>query len=105
MDLRYFSVPTPMEIGSNCRLHGNIKAETVKVRKDTTIFGSIQASRRAKIGPRDAIHGDVAAKNIRVERGADVLGDLLGNVVWLHEDARVSGVIKATEGLTIGRNE
>ena len=35
----------------------------------------------------------------------DVLGDLLGNVVWLHEDARVSGVIKATEGLTIGRNE
>ena len=105
MDLRYFSVPTPMEIGSNCRLHGNIKAETVKVRKDTTIFGSIQASKRVKVGPRDAVHGDVAAKNIRVERGADILGDLIGNLVWLHEDARVSGVIKATEGLTIGRNE
>ena len=94
-----------MEIGSNCRLHGNIKAETVKVRKDTTIFGSIQASKRVKVGPRDAVHGDVAAKNIRVERGADILGDLIGSVVWLHEDARVSGVIKATDGLTIGRNE
>ncbi len=105
MDLQYFSVPTPMEIGANCRLHGNIKAESVKIKKDTTLFGSVHASNRVKIGTRDAIHGDVAAKNIRVERGADVLGDLIGSMVWLHEDARVSGVIKAAGGLTIGRNE
>lgn len=105
MDLRYFSVTTPMDIGSNCRLHGNIRAESARVKKDTTVFGSIHATKRVKIGIRDAVHGDVAAKNIRVERGADVLGDLIGSYVWLHEDARVSGVIKATDGLTIGRNE
>ena len=50
MDLRYFSVPTPMEIGSSCRLHGNIKAQSVKIRKDTTLFGSVQASQRVKSG-------------------------------------------------------
>ncbi|MEA5037356.1 hypothetical protein SDC9_23533 [bioreactor metagenome] len=105
MDLRYFSVPTPMDVGSNCRLHGNIRAQSVKIRKDTTLFGSVQASQRVKLGPRTAIHGDVAAQNIRVERGADVLGDVAGKTVWLHEDARVSGVIKATDGLTIGRTE
>ena len=105
MDLRYFSVPTPMEIGSSCRLHGNIKAQSVKIRKDTTLFGSVQASQRVKVGPRTAIHGDVVGQNIRVERGADVLGDVAGKTVWLHEDARVSGVIKATEGLTIGHVE
>ena len=105
LDLSYFSVQTPIEIGSNCRLHGNIKARSVKIRKDTTLFGSVQATQRVKIGPRSAIHGDVVGQNIRVERGADVLGDVAGKTVWLHEDARISGVIKATEGLTIGRSE
>lgn len=105
MNLSYFSVHTPMEIGANSRLHGNLKAASVKIRKDTTVFGSVQASDRVKIGPRDAIHGDVSGKNVRVERGADVLGDVAGSVVWLHEDARVSGVIRAEDGLTIGRSE
>ena len=105
MDLRYFSVPTPIDIGSNCRLHGNIRAQSVKIRKDTTLFGSVQATQRIKLGPRTAIHGDVVGQNIRVERGADVLGDVAGKTVWLHEDARVSGVIKATDGLTIGHTD
>ncbi|MDO5845870.1 MAG: acyltransferase [Methanocorpusculum sp.] len=105
MDLQYFSVQTPMEVGANCRLHGNIKAASVKIRKDTTLFGSVHASNRAKIGPRDAIHGDVVAKNVRVERGVDILGDVAGSLVWMHEDAHISGVIKATDGLTIGRDE
>lgn len=105
MDLSYFSVHTPMEIGANSRLHGNLKAKSIKIRKDTTVFGSVQGTDRVKIGPRDAIHGDVAGKNVRVERGADVLGDVSGSVVWLHEDARVSGIIRAEDGLTIGRSE
>ncbi|HJK52054.1 MAG TPA: hypothetical protein O0X60_02925, partial [Methanocorpusculum sp.] len=29
LDLRYFSVSTPMEVGANCRLHGNIKARAI----------------------------------------------------------------------------
>ncbi|HJJ31145.1 MAG TPA: hypothetical protein O0X97_02735 [Methanocorpusculum sp.] len=102
MDLAYFSVITPMEIGANCRLHGNIRAASVKMKHDTTLFGSIHASNKIKVGVRDAVHGDVAAPAIRIERGADVLGDVLGETVWMHEDARVSGVIKASAGLTFG---
>ncbi|HJJ27779.1 MAG TPA: acyltransferase [Methanocorpusculum sp.] len=105
MDLAQFAVPTPMEIGANCRLHGNLKAQSVKMLKDTTLFGSIRAVDRIKIGPRDAIHGDVAGARVRVERGADILGDVTGKTVWLHEDAHVSGLIRADEGLTIGRSE
>ena len=102
MDLSYFSVLTPMEIGANSRLHGNIHAESVTVRRDTTIFGSILASKKVKLGPRDAVHGDVSADNIRVERGAEVLGDLIGQAIWMHEDAHISGMIQASDGLIIG---
>ncbi len=102
MNLSYFTVQTPMDIGSNCRVHGNVHAQSIKIKKDTTLFGRVSAVERAKIGVRNAIHGDVSAKSIRVERGADVLGDLIGGTVWLHEDAHVSGVIKASDGLSIG---
>ena len=105
MDLAYFAVQTPMEVGVNCRLHGNIRAQSVKIKRDTTLFGSVSAAESVKIGVRDAIHGDVAGKSIRISRGADVLGDLIGGTVWLHEDAHVSGVIKASEGLTFGSGD
>ncbi|HJJ48521.1 MAG TPA: acyltransferase [Methanocorpusculum sp.] len=105
MDLAQFSVLTPMEVGANSRLHGNLKAQSVKILKDTTLFGSIRAADRIKIGPRDAIHGDVAGARVRIERGADVLGDVSGKTVWLHEDAHISGTIRAEEGLTIGRSD
>ena len=105
MDLSYFSVQTPMDIGVDCRLHGNIRAASVKIKRDTTIFGGVHAAESVKIGVRDAIHGDVAAPSIRVGRGADVLGDLIGETVWLHEDAHVAGIIKATEGLSFGAGD
>jgi len=102
MNLAYFTVPTPMDVGANCRIHGNVHAQSIKIKRDTTLFGSVSAVEKAKIGVRDAIHGDVSAKIIRIERGADVLGDLVGGTIWLHEDAHVSGVIKAADGLSIG---
>ncbi|MCZ0862954.1 polymer-forming cytoskeletal protein [Methanocorpusculum vombati] len=105
MDLRYFSVSTPMEVGANCRLHGNIKAKSISLKNDVTLFGGIHATRRVKIGERTAVHGDVVGQNIRIERGADILGDVAGDKVWLHEDALVSGIIRSPGGLTIGRFE
>lgn len=102
LNLSYFLVNTPMDIGSNCRLHGNIRAHSIIIKKDTTIFGSISVADKARIGVRDAIHGDIAGKRLKIERGADVLGNLIGETVWLHEDAHVSGIIKADNGLTFG---
>jgi len=102
LDLSYFSVTTPMEIGANSRLHGNIQAESVTIRKDVTLFGSILASKKVKIGPRDAIHGSISGDDIRIERAAEVLGDIIGQTIWMHEDSHVSGVIQAEKGLVIG---
>lgn len=105
MDLRYFSVSTPMEVGANCRLHGNIKAKAISLKNDVTLFGDIHVTRHVKIGKRTAVHGDVVGQNIRIERGADILGDVAGDKVWLHADALVSGIIRSPGGLTIGRFE
>ena len=105
MDLRYFSVTTPMMVGVNCRLHGNIKAKSVALKNDVTLFGGIHARRRVRVGERTAVHGDVVGQNIRIERGADILGDVVGDKVWLHEYALVSGIIRSPGGLTIGRFE
>jgi len=105
MDLRYFSVSTPMEVGANCRLHGNIKANAISLKNDVTLFGGIHATHRVKIGERTSVHGDVVGQNIRIERGADILGDVVGDKVWLHEDALVSGLIRSSGGLTLGRSE
>ncbi|MDR3102008.1 MAG: polymer-forming cytoskeletal protein [Methanocalculaceae archaeon] len=104
MDLRYISVAAPMEIGANSRLHGNIKAKTLVLKNDVTLFGGIHAGSRVNIGERTAVHGDVIGQNIRIERGADILGDVAGSRIWLHEDAMVSGIIRSTGGLTIGRS-
>lgn len=105
MDLRYFSVSTPMEVGANCRLHGNIKAKAISLKNDVTLFGDIHVTRHVKIGKRTAVHGDVVGQNIRIECGADILGDVAGDKVWLHADALVSGIIRSPGGLTIGRFE
>lgn len=105
MDLRYFSVSTPMEVGANCRLHGNIKAKAISLKNDVTLFGDIHVTRHVKIGERTAVHGDVVGQNIRIECGADILGDVAGDKVWLHADALVSGIIRSPGGLTIGRFE
>ncbi|MDR0438752.1 MAG: acyltransferase [Methanocalculaceae archaeon] len=105
MDLRYFSVPTPMEIGSHCRLHGNIKAKTISLKNDVTLFGGIHANYHVKIGERTAVHGDVVSKSVRIERNANIFGDVAGDTVWLHEDALVNGIIRSPYGLTIGRSD
>ncbi|MDV0442063.1 acyltransferase [Methanorbis furvi] len=105
MDLRYFSVSTPMEVGSSSRLHGNIKAKSLVLHNDVTLFGGVHAVRRVKVGERTAVHGDVIGHSVRIERGADILGDVSGEKVWLHEDALVSGIIRSPGGLTIGRFE
>ena len=102
MNLRYFTATTPMEVGMNCRLHGNIKAKAISLDHDVTLFGGIHATGKVTIGERTAVHGDVVGQRIRIERGVDVLVDVAGKTVWLHEDARVSGVIRSTGGLTIG---
>lgn len=104
LDMERLEVPGEMAIGSDCRLHGNIRGRTVAVGSTTVIFGSVRASERVLIGPESVVHGTVACGGtIEIAAGARVLGDLDGRTIDIHERALVDGTMRAPEGLRILR--
>jgi predicted acyltransferase (DUF342 family) len=106
MNMQTFSVPGKMTIGSECRLHGNIRARAVVVREETTIFGSLHVQENASIAPGSVIHGDIQSEgDVIIEQDAHVLGNVSCRGLTLHEDARVDGIIRAPGGLKIERRD
>jgi len=104
LNMKTFTVPGSMTIGSHCRLHGNIKAEAVSILRDTTIFGSIRAQDMISVAEGTVVHGDIiGGGNIAIGKDAHILGDVSCRKLTLHEAARVDGVIRAPEGLKIER--
>lgn len=104
LDMQTFSVPDRMVIGSGCRLHGNIRAASIVVREDTTLFGSISLREDGSIARGSVIHGDLQSEgDLRVEEGVHILGNVSCRRLTLHEDARIDGVIRAPGGLKIER--
>jgi predicted acyltransferase (DUF342 family) len=103
-DMERLEVPGEMTIGSDCRLHGNVRGRVVEVGRNTVLFGSIRAADRVVIGPESVVHGTVASGGtIEVASGARVLGDLDGRTIEVHERALVDGTMRAPEGLRILR--
>ncbi|MFC3478617.1 polymer-forming cytoskeletal protein [Halobacterium litoreum] len=90
-------VSTPARIGSDCRLHGNIRATEIEVGANDNVFGSLRAQDDVSVGSGTKIHGDVTTRDgdVRVEADAVVLGDVSGDDVYVHPDADVDGVIRA----------
>jgi len=105
LNLQTFSVPRSMTIGENCRLHGNIKAGSVKVGRGNTIFGSLRTDESVEIREENAIHGDVYAGGaILICEKVHILGDVRCEKLTLHEDAFIEGTIKAPGGVKIERD-
>ncbi|QYZ78931.1 acyltransferase [Methanofollis formosanus] len=105
LDMKVFSVPAPMCIGSGCRLHGNIKANSVEVGNGTTIFGSLRAHGAVGIGTGTMVHGNVEGEDeVTVAERVRILGDVVATSLVLHEEARIDGVIRAPKGVRIDRN-
>ncbi len=103
-DMERLEVPGEMTIGSDCRLHGNVRGRVVEVGRNTILFGSIRAAERVVIGPESVVHGTVACGGtIEVGSGARVLGDLDGRTIDVHERALVDGTMRAPGGLRILR--
>ncbi|MDZ7850806.1 MAG: polymer-forming cytoskeletal protein [Halodesulfurarchaeum sp.] len=96
-------VSTPAEIGNDCRLHGNIRAEEIVVGEDNDVFGSLRARGDIAVGSGTTVHGDVTTRNgdITVKAGASVLGDVSGADVTLSRDADVDGTIRATGAMQL----
>ncbi|MCD6208539.1 MAG: polymer-forming cytoskeletal protein [Methanosarcinales archaeon] len=91
----------PMRIGDGCRLQGNIRAESLSLGTDTTLFGGIVAG-EVTVHEMSTIHGSINAKaNVRIGKGSHVLGDVRARTINIHRSARVDGTMDAPRGIVI----
>ena len=91
----------PLHIGDNCRMQGNIRAESLVMGSNTTLFGSIRA-KDVTIGRNSVVHGNVdASGDVRINSGSHVLGDLRARVINIHRSATVDGMMDAPRGIVV----
>ena len=95
-------VSTPATVGDDCRIHGNIRAESLTAGADTVVFGSLRAKGDVAVGKETEIKGDVTTRggDVRIGRDAHVWGDVSAEDVELHEHAVVEGTIRVSGELT-----
>ncbi|MCL7475052.1 MAG: hypothetical protein M8352_03290 [ANME-2 cluster archaeon] len=106
VDMETIRVPDRANIGSGCRLMGNIRAASLVMGNNNTLFGSIKTMDDIVIGEGNTIHGNLVTRgNVRVGKGTHILGEINGGVVTVHEDAKVDGPMRAPGGVTISRFE
>ncbi|MDZ7747398.1 MAG: polymer-forming cytoskeletal protein [Halobacteriales archaeon] len=90
-------VSTPASIGSNCRLHGNIRATELDIGKDTELFGSLRAKSDITIGANTAVHGDVTTRSgtVTIDSGVHIRGDVSCEHLELDDRATIDGTLRA----------
>ena len=91
----------PAHIGDDCRLQGNIRAESVAMGSNTTLFGSIRA-KDVTIRENCTVHGNIdASGNVSIGSGNHVLGDLRARAINIHRSAVVDGTMDAPRGIVV----
>ena len=99
-------VPNSVIIGNESRLVGNIRSSSVKLGKNTTLFGGIKVRDNIYIDEGSTIHGNLVSRGgVYVQKAAHVLGKIEGGFIKVHEDAVVDGAMKAENGVMILREE
>ncbi|WP_280585127.1 polymer-forming cytoskeletal protein [Halorubrum sp. Boch-26] len=90
-------VSTPATVGDDCRLHGNLRAESVRVGERNEVFGSLRAREGITVGADTVIHGDVTTRGgtVTIEAGARVLGDVSAGDLVVHDGAEIDGALRA----------
>jgi predicted acyltransferase (DUF342 family) len=98
-----WQVSAPGRIGDDCRLHGNVRAESLVVGRDNEIFGSLRAREGITVGSETEVTGNVTTRDgtIRIGPGVNVRGDVSGEHVEVHDEATVEGAIRAQEEMSI----
>ena len=91
-------VSTPATVGDGCRLHGNLRAETITAGRDNNVFGSLRARGDVDVGAGTQVHGDVTTRDgtVSIAEGAHVRGDVSCSALELHDGAEVDGTIRAS---------
>jgi len=90
-------VSTPARIGDACRLHGNVRAQSLAVGRDNEIFGGLRAKGDVTVGGGTEVTGNVTTRegDVAIGPGAEIRGDVAGDTVAVHSDATVEGEIRA----------
>ena len=96
-------VSTPARVGEDCRLHGNLRAESIAVGADSELFGSLRARESITVERGTTIHGDVTTRggSVEIASEAHVRGDIACEQLRLHEGAVVEGAMRARGEMTI----
>ncbi len=97
-------VSAPARIGADCRLHGNIRGESITLGQDTEIFGSLRARGDIVVAAGATVHGDATTRNgtVTIADGARVLGDISCEHLELAREATVEGTIRADGEVRMG---
>lgn len=99
-------VPSKAVIGSGCRLVGNIRASSLEMGNDTTLYGSIRTIQDITLGKNNMIHGNVISRgNVHISEKTHVLGEINAQTIRIHENARVDGIMRAPGGIVFEREE
>ena len=90
-------VSTPAQIGDDCRLHGNIRAESITIGENTTVFGSLRARDDIEVGAGTVVIGDVTTRGgtITLAAGSHIRGDVACEDLVVNEGAEVDGTLRA----------
>ncbi|PSQ57366.1 acyltransferase [Halobacteriales archaeon SW_8_68_21] len=90
-------VSTPATVGDDCRLHGNLRAESIRVGERNEVFGSLRARDNVTVGVDTVIHGDVTTRGgtVTVKAGARVLGDVSAGDLVVYDGAEIQGTLRA----------
>ena len=81
-------------------------AGSIDVLEDTVVFGSLRARRTISVSCGVTVHGNVESSGkVYVKYGAHILGDVIAKEIFLHEDAKIDGIIEAPHGMHIERGE
>ncbi|SDF60118.1 Predicted acyltransferase, contains DUF342 domain [Halorubrum xinjiangense] len=90
-------VSTPATVGDDCRLHGNLRATSIRVGERNEVFGSLRAREDVTVGADTVIHGDVTTRGgtVTVEGGARVLGDVSAGDLVVYDGAEIQGTLRA----------
>jgi predicted acyltransferase (DUF342 family) len=106
IDLESIKVPDKAVIGSGCRMMGNIRASSIVMGSNNTLFGSIKTTNEIVIGESNTIHGNLVTRgDVRINKNSHILGEINGGKVMIHEEARVDGAMRAANGVIIIRDE
>jgi len=96
IDLESIRVPDKAVIGSGCRMMGNIRASSISMGSNNTLFGSIKTTNEIVIGEGNTIHGNLVTRgDVYISKNSHILGEINGQKITIHEEARVDGAMRA----------